>query len=129
MCTPLGLARMFSVTGKLLVKPRVCSALCPLIPAKLEPDSEATLQLFSTHLEEGHSLCWLLYPSPFPAIWGWSPDMQARAKGSWEGLDQASGHGVVNETVEPGMSRGLLGALRIGEPLTVSPSLSPVPSC
>lgn len=30
VCTPLGLARMFSVTGKLLVKPRVCSAPCLL---------------------------------------------------------------------------------------------------
>lgn len=43
---------MFSVTGKLLVKPRVCRAPCPLIlrgelPAKLKPDG----------LAEGHSLC------------------------------------------------------------------------
>lgn len=60
---------MFSVTGKLLVKPRVCTAPCPLIlqgklPAKLEPYNEAIPWLCIAHLAEGHSFCWLLYPSP-----------------------------------------------------------------
>lgn len=67
VCTPLGLARMFSVTGKLLVKPRVCSASCPwTLPGEfseeLEPIYEATVQLFCAHLAEDHSLCWFLYP-------------------------------------------------------------------
>ncbi|XP_058414329.1 protein LMBR1L isoform X2 [Diceros bicornis minor] len=35
-----------------------------------------------------------------PIIWGWSPDMQSRAQGSWEGLDKVAGHNVLLEDLE-----------------------------
>uniref|UniRef100_A0A8D0X8Y9 Protein LMBR1L n=1 Tax=Sus scrofa TaxID=9823 RepID=A0A8D0X8Y9_PIG len=139
VCTPLGLARMFSVTGKLLVKPRVRSAPCPSIlqdelPAELEPNNEARATVVQCTPCRGPQP--LLAPVSFTTIiWSWSPDIQSRTQGHREGLDKVAGHRVVNEgggrnrTLEPRDERCSSGALGIREPLTVSPSLSPAPSC
>ncbi|XP_075816703.1 protein LMBR1L isoform X3 [Microtus pennsylvanicus] len=59
VCTPLGLARMFSVTGKLLVKPRLLEDLEEQLNCSVFEEAALTRRICMCSLPSDPTSCWL----------------------------------------------------------------------